>query len=77
MKRDQLEIDCLDERPDHPILLERRSVCAVQLILRTRALHDSHTAQEDEEVGTSEDGLISSNASCDLEVFVLQHDLVL
>ena len=77
MKRDQLEIDGLNKRPDHPVLLECRQVTLLQLILWTRTFHDRHATEENEQVGASKDCLVDSNTSDNFEVFVLQHDLVL
>ena len=73
----ELEIDRLDRRPHHPVLLQRVEVCTVQLLLRIRALHDRHAAEEDEQVGAGEDGLVAGDAGRDLGVLVLEHDFVL
>lgn len=77
VQRHKLKVDRLNERPNHPILLQRSKIRAVQLILRARTLHNRHTAQENEEVGASEDSLVGSDAGEDLEVLVLEHDSVL
>lgn len=73
----KLKVDSLHEWPNHPILLQSVLVTLVKLVLWTAALHDSHTAEEHEQVGRSKDGLIDGNTSSNLEVLVLQHDLVL
>ena len=77
VQRHKLEIDRLDHRPHHPILLQRVPVCAVQLVLRTRALHDRHAAEEDEQVGAGEDDLVAGDAGDDLGALVLEDDFVL
>ena len=73
----QLKVHRLNERPHHPILRQRSSVCTVQLILRAASLHNRHAAKEDEEVGGCEDGLISCDTRDDLEVLVLEDNFVL
>ena len=77
LQRYELEVDSLNEWPDHPVLLQGRRIGLVELILRAASLHDSHAAEEDEEVGGRKNGLIDSNARSDLEVLVLQYHLVL
>ena len=77
VQRNKLEVDCLDERPYHPVLLDRSRVCTLHLLLRAATLHDSHAAKEAEQVCRGEDKLVGSNAGKDLEILVLQDDLVL
>ena len=77
LQRHQLEIDSLHPRPHHPVLLQRRRIRALQLIPRTRPLHDRHTAQKNEEVRRREHDLISQHARRDSRVRILEHDLVL
>lgn len=77
VERHKLEVDHLDEGPDHPISLESALVRAVQLLLRARALHDGHAAEEDKQVGWGKEHLVTSNAGNNLEVLVPEHDLVL
>ena len=77
MQWHQLEVDSLNEWPDHPVLLQGSPVCAFQLGLRTRTLHDRHAAEENEEVGAGEEQLVAADASGDLEVLVLEDHLVL
>jgi hypothetical protein len=77
MQRHKLEINSLNHRPHHPILLQRVPVRAIQLVLRARALHERHAAEEDEEVGAGEDGLVAGDAGDDLGVFVAEDDFVL
>ena len=48
MKRNQLEVDSLNERPNHPILLQRIPIRLIQLIFRAGTFHDGHATQEDE-----------------------------
>jgi hypothetical protein len=73
----QFEIDSLYERPHHPILLQRRSICTLQLVLRTRPLHNRHTTQEDEKIRARENDLICRNPRNDFQVLVLEDDFVL
>jgi hypothetical protein len=77
VQRDKLEVDCLDERPHHPVLLYSGRICAIQLLLRAATLQDSHAAEEAEQVGGSEEKLIGSDTGSDFEILVLQDDLVL
>jgi hypothetical protein len=77
MQRHKFKVDSLHKRPNHPILLQRRSICALQLVFGTRSLHNRHTAQENEEIRACEDCLICGDPSDDFEVFVLENDFVL
>ena len=77
MQRNQLEVDSLDERPNHPILCQGSPVALVQLLLWTGTLHDGHAAEEDKQVGAGKDGLICSHSGDDFEVLVGKDDLVL
>lgn len=77
MQRNKLEVDHLDKRPNHPIALQGRPVALIQLLLRTRTLHYSHTAEKAEQVCAGEDGLIGSHSSNDFGILVSQHDFVL
>lgn len=70
MQRNKLEVDHLNERPNHPIALQCRPVALLQLVLRTCTLHYSHTAEEAEQVGTGEDGLIGGYSGQDFGVLV-------
>lgn len=47
MQRYELEVDDLDEGPDHPVGLKGVLVRAIELILRARTLHDRHAAEEE------------------------------
>lgn len=77
VERHQLEVDALNERPYHPVRLQCRPVALIQFILRTRALHDSHTAEEDEQIGAGKDCLVACHPGDDLGILVLQHHFVL
>lgn len=77
VQRHKLEVDRLNKRPNHPVLLQRIRIRALQLFLRVATLHDRHTAQENKEVRASEDSLVCSDAGEDLQVLVLEHDFVL
>lgn len=77
LQRHQLKVDSLHERPQHPILLQRRPIRTIQLILRTRPLHDGHTAQKTEQICRSENRLISQNAGGDGSVFAAEIDSLL
>lgn len=74
LKWHKLEVRELHDRPDHPVALQGIEVCAVQLVLRARALHDSHTRQEYEQVGTSKHSLIRSDSSRNFEVWLARND---
>jgi hypothetical protein len=77
MKWNQLEVDGLDERPNHPILLQCLPVRAIEFLLRALAFHNSHAAQEDEHVGGREDNLVAGDTCDDFEILVREDDLVL
>lgn len=68
LKRSELEVDELDERPDHPVLGEGALVGRVDLLLGVGALHDSHVVEEHEQVGGCQDGLIKTDASDNFSV---------
>lgn len=74
MQWDELEVDELYRRPDHPVLLQANGVCILEPLLRILALHDRHAAQKDKEIGTSEYGLICEDAGDDLEVGLARKD---
>lgn len=77
MQGNQLEVDGLDEWPNHPILCQGGPVALLQLFLRACTLHDGHTAQEDEQVGASKYSLITSNSGKDFSILVFEDDFVL
>ena len=64
----ELEVDHLHDRPHHPVLGQGVEVCAFQLLPRIGALQQRHGAEEAEQVGASEHGLVGEDASDDLEV---------
>lgn len=64
----EFEVRQLYDRPHHPILLKRRRVALFQLLTWVGALHNGHRAQEDEQVGASEHGLIYGDSGEDREV---------
>lgn len=74
LQRHQLEVDRLDSRPHHPILLQRRLICTVQLILRIAPLHVGHATQEEKQIRRSEDSLVDQDASCDRAIDGLEVD---
>ena len=76
-QRHQLEIDRLHPRPNHPILSQRRRIRTLQLILRTTALHNRHTAQKQKQIRRREDALIGQDAGSDGGVGVLEVDVLL
>ena len=47
MKRNQLEVDSLNKRPNHPIFLQRIPIRLIQLIFWAGTFHDGHATQED------------------------------
>ena len=68
VKRSILEVDKLDERPNHPILGKSVGVGGFDLLLRVRAFHIGHVVKEDEQIGGSENGLIKTNTGEDLGI---------
>lgn len=68
MQRHKLEVDQLNNWPDHPITLQGTPVSLVDLILWRSTFHDGHRTKEAEEIGRCENGLIQAYASEDLEV---------
>jgi hypothetical protein len=64
----ELEVDHLNKRPHHPVLGEGVPVCGLQLLPRVGALQQRHGAEEAEQVGASEHGLIGEDTRDDLEV---------
>lgn len=77
MERYELEVDDLHEWPDHPVRLQCALVRAIQLLLRARAFHDGHAAEEDTQVGWCEQHLVSGDTRDDLSVLVPEDNLVL
>lgn len=73
----QLEVDSLNKWPNHPVGGQCSPVGAVELLLRAWPLHNCHAAQETEQVGAGEDGLIGCYSGCNFEVLVGKDDLVL
>lgn len=71
---DPAEVDKLDKRPYHPVPLQRREVRLLQLLLRIRALHDGHGAQEDAETHGRKCGLVYGDTCDHFNVFVLEDD---
>ena len=77
LQRHQLEIDRLHGRPNHPILLQRRPICALQLFLGIGSLHVRHTTQKEKQISRSEDGLIDQDPGGDGSIDALKHDILL
>lgn len=67
-QRHELEVRELDDRPDHPVLGQRVEVGALQLLARVRSLEQCHGAQEAEQVGAGEHGLVGQDARDDLGI---------
>lgn len=76
-QRHELEVGELHNGPDHPVLGQRVEVCALQLLPRVGTLQQRHGAQEAEQVGTSEDGLVGEDARDDLKVGLARDDNLL
>lgn len=68
VQRGVLEVDELNEWPDHPVLAESIGIGRLDLLLGVTALHDSHIVQEHEQIGRGENGLIKANTSEDLGI---------
>jgi hypothetical protein len=77
MQRNQLEIDSLYKWPHHPILCKGGPVTLLQLFLGTATLHDSHTAEEDEQVCAGKHCLVETNSCKNFYVLILEDDLIL
>ena len=77
MQWNQLEVDSLDEGPNHPVGCQCGPVALLQLIFRTCTLHDSHAAEEDKQVDSSKYSLIASNSGKDFGILVLKNDFIL
>lgn len=77
-QRHELEVDHLDNGPHHPVLGQCVEVCTFQLLSRVGALQQRHGAEEAEQVGASEHGLIGEDARDDLKVGLARdNDLLL
>lgn len=75
---DELEVDHLHDRPHHPVLGQGIEVCRFQLLSRVGALQQRHGAEEAEQVGASEHGLVGEDARDYLKVGLARdHDLLL
>ena len=68
LERSELEVDELDERPDHPVLGEGVGVGRLDLLLWVGALHDCHVIQEGEQVAGREDELVETDACKNLAI---------
>jgi hypothetical protein len=77
MQRNQLEIDSLHKGPYHPILCKGGPVTLLQLFLGTPTLHDSHTAEEDEQICAGKHCLVETNSCKDFDILILEDDLIL
>ena len=77
MQRNQLEIDSLYKWPHHPILCKSGPVTLLQLFLGTPTLHDSHTAEEDEQICAGKHCLVETNSCKNFDILVLEDDLIL
>jgi hypothetical protein len=74
----ELEVDHLHDRPHHPVLGQSVEVCGLQLLSRVGALQQRHGAEEAEQVGASEHGLVGEDTRDDLEVGLARdNDLLL
>ena len=73
----EFEVDSLNKGPQHPILLQRGPVCAIKLVLRTCAFHDSHATQETEQVCGCEDRLIGEDSCGNCRILAPEFDPVL
>lgn len=68
LQRHKLEVCELHNRPNHPILLQRIEIRALQLLLRIRPLHNRHTAQKHEQIAARKHDLIRSHSGHNLQV---------
>ena len=68
------EVDELDERPDHPVGLERRPPRLLEALLGAGALHGGHAAEEDANHDGREERLVAADAGERLEARVAQVD---
>ena len=68
LQRHELEIDRLYSRPQQPIALQCPPVRAFDLFFWIGSLHDSHAAEEAEDIRACEDRLVGQDTSRDGEV---------
>jgi hypothetical protein len=77
MQRNQLKINSLNKGPYHPVLCKGGPVTLLQLFLGAPTLHDSHAAEEDEQVCASEHCLVGSNSCKNFNILILEDNLIL
>ena len=73
----QFEVDRLHRWPHHPVLFQRRTVCALQFLLWISPLQVSHTTQETKEIRRREDCLVDQHPSGDGRIGTFQVDVLL
>jgi len=73
----QLEIDRLHSRPHHPVLLQSRPICTLQLLFRIGALHVRHAAEEEEQIRRGEDSLVDQNPGGNRRIGAFEVDVLL
>lgn len=69
----ELEVDELDEGPEHVVGLQGGPVALLELLLRASALHDGHAAQEEADEGRREQELVAGHARRDGGVGAAAH----
>lgn len=62
LQGDELEIDHLDKRPDHPVGREGGPVVLLELLGRRGAFHDGHGGEEYADEGGGEEKLVAGYA---------------
>jgi hypothetical protein len=77
MKRDELEVDQLDQRPAHVVRLQDPRIVLVELRLRILALKYSKRAKEAEKIGRRKEQLVAGYAGEDCAVLGREDDFVL
>lgn len=77
LERDQLEIDGLNRRPQHPVRLQALEIALLELRLGIRPFHDRHTREKHKKIGGGEDCLIRCHSSRNGQIVVGQIDLLL
>lgn len=75
LERQEGEVDHLDERPHHPVGLQRRPPRLVEALLDAGALHRGHAAQERADHDGREEHLVAGDASEHLDALVPRVDV--
>lgn len=75
LEGDEGEVDDLDERPEHPVSLERRPPGGLDSLLGAVAFHGGHAAKEDADHDGCEEKLIASHTGESFNLLVACVDI--